>query len=187
MTLGETLSRHLPADSKEAADLRTIVDFVSRHPHPFDRQIREGHLTGSAFVVSADGERVLLLHHRKLRCWLQPGGHGDPGEDAGERVALREAVEETGLDDLGLHPTAPRPLDVDVHLIPARPGEPEHHHLDLRYLFVARDGGTLRRAAAESNDLRWFAWDELPALQLDPGLERGLRKARALCGWASAG
>jgi len=179
MILAATLSRHLPADSKEAADLRTIVEFVSRHPRPFDRQIPEGHLTGSAFVVSTDGEHVLLLHHRKLGCWLQPGGHGDPGEQDGEQVALREAIEETGLAGLAPHPTASRPLDVDVHLIPARPGEPAHHHLDLRYLFVARDAGALRRAEAESNDLRWFAWDELPALGLDPGLERGLRKARA--------
>jgi 8-oxo-dGTP pyrophosphatase MutT (NUDIX family) len=162
------------------------VEFVSRHAQPFDRGIPEGHLTGSAFVVSGDGQRVLLLHHRKLGCWLQPGGHGDPGEDSGEQVALREAVEETGLHDLVLHPTAARPLDVDVHLIPARPGEPAHHHLDLRYLFVVRDGGALRRAEAESNDLRWFGWDELPCLNLDPGLVRGLRKARAFARPASS-
>ena len=137
MTLGETLSRHLPVDSKEAADLRTIVEFVSRHQRPFDRQIREGHLTGSAFVVSADGERVLLLHHR-LQCWLQPGGHGDPGERR-RAMALREAVEETSLDDLGLHPSAP--AWTWTFLIPARPGEPAHHHLDLRYLFVAHNSG----------------------------------------------
>ncbi len=179
MPLAEALARHLPADSKEAADLRTIVAFVSRHPSPFDRRIEEGHLTGSAFVVSADGKRVLLLHHRKLHCWLQPGGHGDPGEETGEQVARREAVEETGLGDLAPHPTAPRPLDVDVHLIPARPGEPQHLHLDLRYLFVAGETAALHRAAAESNDLRWFTWDELPALALDPGLVRGLAKARA--------
>ncbi|HLA78551.1 MAG TPA: NUDIX hydrolase [Vicinamibacteria bacterium] len=179
MTLAEALARHVPADAKEAADLRTIVDFVSRHPIPFDRRIAEGHLTGSAFVGSHDGERVLLLHHRKLHAWLQPGGHGDPGESAGEQVALREAIEETGLDDLALHPTAPRPLDVDVHLIPARTGEPAHLHLDLRYLFRAGGAAALHRAAAESNDLRWFAWAELPTLTLDPGLVRGLAKARA--------
>ena len=63
---------HRPADAKEAADLAELLAFVERHPEPFDRGIAEGHLTGSAVVVSADGERVLLLHHRKLGRWLQP-------------------------------------------------------------------------------------------------------------------
>src|SRR4029453_15241807 len=80
----------------------------------------EGHLTGSAITVSADGAHVLLLHHRKLDRWLQPGGHGDPGETTGEEGALREALEESGIEGLTLHPRAPRPLDGDVHDIPAR-------------------------------------------------------------------
>jgi 8-oxo-dGTP pyrophosphatase MutT (NUDIX family) len=122
---------------------------------------------------------VLLLHHRKLGRWLQPGGHAEPGERDGEAVALREAREETGLDGLLLHPSAPRPLDVDVHPIPARPDEPAHLHLDLRYLAVAPTGAALRRRAAEARALRWFTWDELAPLDLDPGLRRALRAAQA--------
>jgi len=172
------LRAHVPSDEEEARDRARIVDFVARHPDPFDRTIAEGHLTGSAFVLSADGGRVLLLHHRKLGRWLQPGGHADPGETTGEQVALREAREETGLSKVALHASAPRPLDLDVHAIPARPGEPAHEHLDLRYLAVA-DGGELRRARAEAADLRWFEWAELEGLDLDRGLRRGLAKARA--------
>jgi 8-oxo-dGTP pyrophosphatase MutT (NUDIX family) len=170
------LRAHRPEDAAEARDVARILDFVARHPDPFDRTIGEGHLTGSAFVLTADGRRVLLLHHRKLDRWLQPGGHADPGETSGEAVALREVREETGLEDTRLHPDAPRPLDVDVHEIPARPGEPAHAHLDLRYLVVA-GVGELRRAQDEAADLRWFGWDELPPLRLDPGLRRGLSKA----------
>ncbi len=180
LALDKTLRRHRPADAKETADLAEILAFLDRHPDPFDRRIPEGHLTGSAVVVSAAGDRVLLLHHRKLGRWLQPGGHAEPGEADAERVALREAWEETGIHGLRLHPTAPRPLDVDVHPIPARRDEPAHRHLDLRYLVVAPAGVAPRRQAAEARALRWYAWDELSALALDPGLRRALRAARAL-------
>jgi 8-oxo-dGTP pyrophosphatase MutT (NUDIX family) len=180
VSLHEQLAFHVPADAEEAADLEEIRVFVARHPDPFDRRIGEGHLTGSAIVVDARGERVLLLHHRKLQRWLQPGGHADPGERSGEAVALREAREETGIDGLLLHPQASRPLDVDVHAIPARPGEPAHAHLDLRYLVIAPEGAVAERCADESEDLRWFGWDELEALDLDPGLRRALAKVRVL-------
>jgi 8-oxo-dGTP pyrophosphatase MutT (NUDIX family) len=176
------LRRHAPADAKEARDVAEVLAFLDRHADPFDRGIREGHLTGSAVVVSATGDRVLLLHHRKLRRWLQPGGHAEAGERDGEAVALREAREETGIEGLTLHPLAPRPLDVDVHPIPARGDEPAHRHLDLRYLVVAPRDASLRRLAAEARALRWFAWEDLGTLDLDPGLRRALQAARALLG-----
>ena len=176
----DALGRHAPADEQEARDLGLIRDFVRRHDDPFDRGIAEGHLTGSAIVVSAGGEGTLLLHHRKLDRWLQPGGHADRGEATGEAVALREAVEETGLPGLALHPRAPRPLDVDVHDIPARGAEPAHEHLDLRYLVLAPKDARPSPALAEMRDLRFFGWEETAALGLDAGLRRALEKARAI-------
>jgi 8-oxo-dGTP pyrophosphatase MutT (NUDIX family) len=160
--LVDSLRRHVPADEEEARDRDRILAFVLRHERPFDRGILEGHLTGSAITVSADGSRVLLLHHRKLDRWLQPGGHGDPGETTGEAVALREALEESGIRGLALHPTAPRPLDVDVHDIPARGREPAHEHLDLRYLVVAPEGAVVTPDLAELSEIRWCR-DEIGA------------------------
>jgi 8-oxo-dGTP pyrophosphatase MutT (NUDIX family) len=174
------LRRHVCADAQEATDLARILDFIARHDDPFDRRIGEGHLTGSALVVSADGRHVVLLYHRKLDLWLQPGGHAEPGERAGDAVALREALEETGIAGLALHPTAPRPLDIDVHDIPARPGEPAHEHLDLRYLVVAPAGAVLAPPEGESQRIRWFPWEELGALDLDPGLVRALAKVKSV-------
>ena len=83
MVTAESLAAHEPADAKEASDLARIRDFVARHADPFDRRIPEGHLTGSAFVLSDSGEGTLLLFHPKLLRWMQPGGHAQPGGLAG--------------------------------------------------------------------------------------------------------
>jgi 8-oxo-dGTP pyrophosphatase MutT (NUDIX family) len=109
-----------------------------------------------------------LLHHGRLGRWLQPGGHGE-GEVDPRLIALREVEEETGLTDLSPFPDE-RLLDVDVHLIPARPGEQEHPHLDLRYGFLARPGA-VPRISSESRELRWFPLGALSA-EADASLRR---------------
>jgi 8-oxo-dGTP pyrophosphatase MutT (NUDIX family) len=169
------LEAHRPADEKEAADVAFVRAFLLAHPA--DAHLRAqplGHLTGSGFVLDASRERVLLLHHRKLDRWLQPGGHGE-GETDPRLIALREIEEETGLSggDLAPFPDE-RLLDVDVHRIPARPGEPEHPHLDLRYGFVA-DVGAEARLSEESRALQWFPVNGLPAGS-DAALRRAVRK-----------
>ena len=165
----------------EAADVdpdaerhrRDVLDFLDAHDDALHRSCREGHLTGSALVVDATAERFVLLHHRKLRRWLQPGGHCD-GDANLAAVALREATEETGLAGLRVHPVA---VDVDVHEV-APPAEGPHLHLDVRYLVVAPPGAELS-GNHESTDIRWAAVEELGSLDVDDGLRRLVRHGLA--------
>lgn len=177
--LADYRARH----ADESAVVDRIVDLAESRPDCFDRTCRPGHLTGSAWVVSADGERHLLMLHRKLGKWLQPGGHADGQIDL-EAVARREAEEETGLsglktvaDDIGL-----TPLDVDVHDIPAR-FDPEgtliddgHEHHDIRFLFQATEGENLV-INDESHELRWCPPAEVRTLTSEPSVLRLLEKA----------
>ncbi len=174
-----TLAHHRPADEKETQDLESMRGFAASLPEPFSRTQWPAHFTGSAVVVDPSGARVCLLLHRKLQRWLQPGGHAEPADGGDlQRTALREAREETGLE-VALHPTAPRPLDVDVHVIPARKDEPEHRHLDIRYLVVAAEPERLAHDAAESSGAGWLGWDEALARADEAPLRRLLEKARA--------
>lgn len=181
VTLLQLVSNHPPRDEKERVDRATMIDFARSLAAPFSRTQWPAHFTGSAIVVSPDGARVLLVLHAKLKRWLQPGGHADPS-DAGsmEQTALREAREESGLE-VRLHRSAPRPLDLDVHTIPARKDEPEHAHLDVRYLVVASDPEKLAPDPNEAHGAQWLGWDDALALADEAPLRRLLEKARAAC------
>ncbi|MEQ8849097.1 NUDIX hydrolase [Botrimarina sp.] len=185
-----------------------LLRYTTRHPHELSvaerivrliddradcasRTCEPGHLTGSAWVVSRDGQRHLLMLHAKLRKWLQPGGHAD-GDWALARVALREAAEETGLEGLELVADGAGflPLDIDVHTIPARSDkrtgavEPAHEHHDIRFLVRASGADTLRQNR-ESNELRWCTADEVRRLTAETSVLRLLEKAeRRLAGRA---
>lgn len=152
-------------DERERESIRRIGAELDHLARPFERQADLVHLTGSALIT---GRRGVVLHrHKLLGLWLQPGGHIDPGEEPWE-AALRESVEETGLACRQLGGGAL--FHVDVH--PAAHG---HTHLDLRYVLEAE--GEPVPPADESQDVRWFAWDEAIAIA-DPGLVGALRKLR---------
>jgi 8-oxo-dGTP pyrophosphatase MutT (NUDIX family) len=144
------------------------LTFVADHPDALLRTCREGHLTGSAIVVDPGTRRTLLMLHRKLGRWFQPGGHAD-GDGNLAAVALREATEETGVDGLRLVLPA---VDVDVHQV-APPGEDPHLHFDVRFLALAPPGAR-ERGNAESLALAWVDGSGLDGL--DPGLDESTRR-----------
>jgi 8-oxo-dGTP pyrophosphatase MutT (NUDIX family) len=133
------LRAYNPTDPHEQMMLGDTLTFVTQHENCFERSLLEGHITGSAWIVSPDRQQVVLIHHRKLDRWFQPGGHADGNPDVAA-VALQEAQEETGLQTLSLiHAPGESStiFDVDVHPIPERGNVPTHLHYDIRFLIQA--------------------------------------------------
>lgn len=155
----QAIKQYRSAFEEELVFKKLFIDLLDS-PEAFQRTHLPGHITGSAFIVDASRKYVLLTHHAKLNKWLQPGGHAD-GDENIINVAMREAVEETGLKNLRLiNETL---FDLDVHAIPARNDFPQHDHYDVRILLEAsRDEQLI--ITEESNDLKWFSLDDVEAI-----------------------
>jgi 8-oxo-dGTP pyrophosphatase MutT (NUDIX family) len=176
----DLLARYRSAHPYEAACADRIRALVESQRDCFERSCLPGHVTASAWLLSHDGKRFLLTHHRKLNRWLQLGGHADGDGDVAA-VALREAREESGLRDLrfAYAADAPVPIDLDVHPIPARGDEPGHDHHDVRFVLVAAPGQTIF-ASDESTALEWFEMDALEEIADDDSVLRLGLKVRQL-------
>ncbi len=161
-------------DEQARRSVRHTVALLRTAPDPFDRaHYHPGHITASAAVLSPDGANVLLVYHPRLKRWLQPGGHVEPGDRSLLDTARREVLEEAGLD---LPPAPPRLVGVDVHRIPADRGEPEHLHHDLMFCLraAARGPHTGRHRTI------WCPLGELARYATDGALRRAVSRARTL-------
>ncbi|MFQ3232024.1 MAG: 8-oxo-dGTP pyrophosphatase MutT (NUDIX family) [Reinekea sp.] len=168
----QLLDQYTPSDALEAEAHAFIRNFVTQQPRYWARDTLEGHLTASAWITNKDQSKAVLLHHKKLDIWVQPGGHVDDEDKTLAQASMREAMEETGLTDLAFHQYGI--FDLDVHAIPERKNEPKHWHLDVRFWLVANNE-TLN-INEESNDLKWLSREEIEVLTQEESVLRMVRK-----------
>jgi 8-oxo-dGTP pyrophosphatase MutT (NUDIX family) len=149
-----------PSVDQEALRAR-YVRHLEANPDGLDRACFPGHLTAGTLVLSASGEEVLLNLHKKARRWFHFGGHLEPGDATLADGALREAREESGLDDLELHP---EPVHLDEHVVGFCDPRGDVHHLDVRFTARAPEGA-MHTTSEESLDVRWWRVHALPELE----------------------
>lgn len=141
--------------AEEKPFLEKIIALVKSSPDCFKREHLPEHITASALVINAENDHMILMHHRKLGIWVQPGGHAD-GESDVLAVALKEALEETGIEKIS--PLSADIFDVDIHWIPAGKTNPpvEHWHYDIRFILQAAPGSKIIKNN-ESLDVQWMS------------------------------
>jgi 8-oxo-dGTP pyrophosphatase MutT (NUDIX family) len=168
------------ARDAEADEWLPVLTWQIDEGHELDsRETYPGHVTTSAIILSPDGGQTLLIDHKTLKRWLQPGGHYEAAPHFWHS-ARREAEEETGLAALPLHPwhaDMDRPFLIDSHAVPGKAsrGERPHLHHDLQFLFVADPASALVAQLEEVAAARWHGIESLNAVT-----PRGLRRLKRL-------
>jgi 8-oxo-dGTP pyrophosphatase MutT (NUDIX family) len=133
----------------------------------------EKHFTSSVWILSKTSpKKILLIHHKKLGKWVQPGGHIESFENPVE-AAIREVKEETGLDIKFLRNEIevideevtflPIPKFLMEQTIPAKNDQPRHFHIDINYVAEIPEQ-SVRHRMEEAHGIGWFLKEE--ALQL---------------------
>ena len=173
MNLLTLLQNYQTQDLNEAKMVQETITFVKETSNCFERTLLIGHITGSAWILDNTRTSALLIHHKKLNQWFQPGGHCD-GETDVLQVALKEAQEETGLANIKV--VSEQIFDVDIHLIPERKGIPAHNHYDIRFLLEADKNEPLQ-ISEESNDLAWISLAEMNQYNDSESIMRMVKKS----------
>ncbi len=162
----DTYNSTFPEDKQHCEAFRQYL-LRNNERQIYDRKNFDGHITTSAFIIDKRTNEILLLHHKSLNRWLQPGGHTE-SDGTLAASALREAVEETGINasELTLLPVSEDnnvPFDIDSHYIPPNPKKNEngHTHHDLRYLFEYTGNNVHEYNREEALGLRWIKFADL--------------------------
>ncbi|HTX36602.1 MAG TPA: NUDIX domain-containing protein [Bryobacteraceae bacterium] len=167
-----------PADGEALKSRELILLLLECGPAPLSRYtFTPGHITCSGLVLAPDGERVLLVHHRRLDRWLLPGGHVEPDDPEIWDAARREVVEETGAV-LAPNPPVDALVGVDVHGIPMHGRQPYHLHHDLTFFFQAVSEEF--HVSEESRAVAWCAPSAFDAYSLPVSIRRAWSRVRKL-------
>ena len=177
----QQLSLYKPIDNDDTATLNQFIDFVRSEKNCFQRQNEHGHITASAWTIAVEQNSVLLIHHRKLGKWLQPGGHAD-GDSNLRAVAQRELHEETGIFEISSRSCQGECeiFDIDIHLIPATEIVPtktelSHFHYDVRFLFHTSLSHNIN-TNSESTAVTWVKLEDLESYTNEHSLHRMRKK-----------
>ena len=172
------LREHNTRFMDESGYVQRAIGYVEEHEDCFYRELWPAHVTGSAWVISPDRNRILMMHHKKHDQWFQPGGHADGDADI-VRVALRETSEETGIDLSQVKLLGSNVFDVDIHSIPAIGSDPRHDHIDIRFL-VEIDDSLPVPGNDESHQVLWVSLHQVARYNNNRSTYRMLEKTRQL-------
>ena len=148
-------------NEQERVDQKAMITFAERNEDALLRDNLVAHFTSSAIVVNKNLTKVLFIHHNIYNSWGWVGGHND-GDDDFMHVAIKEAQEETGVNDIV--PLNENIQGIDTIYVPnhMKRGQlvPDHVHMNVTYFLVADEDAKLFVKEDENSGVKWFLFEE---------------------------
>lgn len=156
------LLNYKSADDFEEAEKLAFANFLKKNDDAYYRTNSIAHITASSWIVNEDFTKVLMCYHNIYKSWSWTGGHAD-GEKDLKAVAIREAKEETGIENI--ETITPDFYDVEVIPVPAHRKRGfavgNHLHLNVTYLLKANERDILKVKEDENTKVAWIDFDKL--------------------------
>ena len=160
MKFKDIIKSYIPKDNKEKKDLELMKQFLHNHDDIYSRNNLIGHVTSSVIILDLEKKHILMGYHNIYNSWGWFGGHND-GDENCLNVALKEAKEETGLNEFRIIDDAPLGIDV-VYVqnhIKHDSYVPDHLHLNVTYGLLADLNKTIQFNEHEHSGIKWFKLD----------------------------
>lgn len=121
----------------------------------------EQHFCVSVYIYNPQNQKFLLIKHKKMGKWVQPGGHIELNENP-EEAAIREVFEETGLKVELIGKRIPReedfilPLAIQKNIV-----KDNHIHIDFVYVAKIISNNEIKQNIEETDGIDWFSLEEI--------------------------
>jgi 8-oxo-dGTP pyrophosphatase MutT (NUDIX family) len=157
MNFIDIIESYIPKDKKEEKDLELMKQFANNHENIYSRNNLIGHVTSSVIILDLEKKHILLGYHNIYKSWGWFGGHNDGNKDC-LKVALKEATEETGLNEFKLINEYPLAIDVVYVQNHIKHGSyvPDHLHLNVTYGLLTDLKNSIQFNKNEHSGIKWF-------------------------------
>jgi len=166
----KSIQQFTPANEQEAADQQLMLAYMQAHAHNvLLRGNAIAHVTSSGFLMNQTLDKVLLVHHNIRGTWDWTGGHAD-GDDNLLHVAMKEAMEETGISVVKPLSESIASLDILPVLAHRRKGSyvNAHLHLSVAYILIGDEKDAVRPQPSENTGVAWFGADHFTQEHFSP-------------------
>ncbi len=155
--LKQEIEKYIPYNEQEEKDKQLMLEYIDKFENILTRENEIAHFTASNWIVNKEKTKVLMIYHNIYQSWAWTGGHAD-GEENLLKVALKEAKEETGLENLKVLSNGIfglQILAVDGHV---KRGKyvGTHLHLDCCFLLEADEQETVKIKEDENSGVKWI-------------------------------
>lgn len=155
----EAIKAYSPINAQEMQDKKVILDYIGHFGDQVLLRTNEiAHITSSGFIMNETLDKVLLVHHNIRNVWSWTGGHADGDTDM-LYVSLKEAREETGIQDI--YPLSEEMASIDILTVEGHIKNENyvnvHLHLSVAYLLIADEKSEVKICPGENSGVEWFS------------------------------